>query len=116
VIRVSERTIGRFEAVAQARILEDFVRWWSLSSPPLPPAPREYLSKLWDHGRGRAADLGIEDDERGQISLYAAATGLMGELDERQFLEVVDILFMPHSKQERLRAIIDIANRPRRAT
>lgn len=109
MLKIDPATLQALEADAARRTVSRFVQWWSASA--LPPAAPPELESRYRHATEEAAALGIEDDDDGRISLYAAAFALMGDMDGIQFLQVSDILFLDESVEARLDRIRGVAAR-----
>lgn len=100
---ITSQTLAALQADASRREFIAFAHWWR--SVALPPMELDALQGLWRFAGEQALELGIEDDEDGRISLYAAAWALLGDMDGIQFLQVSDILFLGESREERLARI-----------
>ena len=107
MIEIDDATFQAMRADAARRDAPRFAAWWR--GTPLPAASPDYLHRLWSYAEGQARELGIEDDADGRISLYAAAFGLMGDMDGIQFLQVSDILFLSEDVDARLARIMAVA-------
>ena len=109
MIEIDDHLLRRFEAEVAQRNCRAFAAWWRGRADVLPQWDDARLEQLWRHVIAEAMELGIEDDEEGRISLYAAAFALLGEMDGIQFLRVSDLLFEPGSADARLPVLIRMA-------
>ena len=103
MLSISPETVAALEADASRRQFFAFAQWWRDAG--LPPLDVDALQRLWRYAGEQALELGIEDDDDGRISLYAAAWALLGDMDGLQFLQVADILFLGESREQRLARI-----------
>lgn len=107
MLTITSETLAALEADASRREFFAFAHWWR--SVALPPMELDGLQRLWHFAGEQALELGIEDDEDGRVSLYAAAWALLGDMDGLQFLQVSDILFRDGTIDERVAAVRAVA-------
>lgn len=107
MLKIAPSTMQALHAAAARDAFGRFARWWPAHA--LPPLAPDALARLWRFAGERGAELGIEDDERGQLSLYAAAQALMPDPTVPEFMAVTDLLFDPRPLDERLAEVIAMA-------
>lgn len=108
MLQIDQATIDAF-AARDARGEETAFIHWMRSKPAMSGVAEEQLRALWRGAVADSAELGIDDDQRHQISLHAAATAMMGEMTAEQFLKMVDILFLNEPREQRLDRIVEVA-------